>query len=156
MVVKEDGSKWACRTCLLGHRVSSCDHTGKSIPFSLYTTAEPLRVQTEGRPISQCQHCRTERNGRSAHVKCECGAKPFPKERCFYRHKVRSEVAQSIASTVAAVDGHPPSLQSMSPERTSLPNDCFTDKQHCCCPHGGKCICIGPKKERPGAMIPVR
>lgn len=82
-------------------------------------------------------------------MKCECGAKPFPKERCFYRHKVRSEVAQSIASTVAAVDGHPPSLQSMSPERTSLPNDCFTDKQHCCCPHGGKCICIGPKKERP-------
>lgn len=46
MVVKEDGSKWACRTCLLGHRVSSCDHTGKSVPLSLHTTAESLRVQT--------------------------------------------------------------------------------------------------------------
>lgn len=29
MVVKEDGTKWACQSCLKGHRVSGCTHTGK-------------------------------------------------------------------------------------------------------------------------------
>lgn len=138
-------------------RVQLRSHGQVHPSFSTYycwIVARPDRelflVPRKGRPISQCQHCRTERKGRSAHVKCECGANPFPGERCFYKHKAGSEVSQSIAFTAAAVDGHPPYLQSMSPERTSLPNDCFTDKQHCCCPHGGKCICIGPKRERPG------
>ncbi|KAH0175697.1 hypothetical protein KCU67_g13, partial [Aureobasidium melanogenum] len=117
-----------------------CDHTGKSIPFSLYTTAEPLRVQT----VNSFLYLGKVALSANANIVVPSGMDDLP------MHKVRSEVAQSIASTVAAVDGHPPSLQSMSPERTSLPNDCFTDKQHCCCPHGGKCICIGPKKERPG------
>lgn len=33
MVVKEDGTKWACQSCLKGHRVSGCTHTGKWPPL---------------------------------------------------------------------------------------------------------------------------
>lgn len=29
-----------------------------------------------------------------------------------------------------------------------MPNVCLTGEQHCCCPHGGKCICINAKKEQ--------
>jgi len=35
MVVKEDGTKWACSSCLKGHRVSGCTHTGLSFPPEL-------------------------------------------------------------------------------------------------------------------------
>lgn len=34
----------------------------------------PLQVvPKKGRPVSQCQHCRTMRKTRSAHIKCGCG-----------------------------------------------------------------------------------
>lgn len=46
MVIKQDGSKWACRTCLLGHRVSRCDHTGKWIRCSSHSAANLLHIQT--------------------------------------------------------------------------------------------------------------
>ncbi|OAA72553.1 hypothetical protein ISF_01626 [Cordyceps fumosorosea ARSEF 2679] len=34
----------------------------------------PLQhIKAKGRPVSQCNHCRSERKNRSAHVKCQCG-----------------------------------------------------------------------------------
>lgn len=138
MVVDKDGSKWACRTCLLGHRVSSCNHTDREL----------LPVPRKGRPVSQCQHCRIERKARSAHVKCECGAKPFPEERCSYLQKATPGDVQFTASATVLVDGRALSTHSMDLEPTSLSNDRFTNERHCCCPHGGKCICIDPKQEQ--------
>ena len=36
----------------------------------------PLQhINKKGRPVSQCQHCRTMRKARSSHVKCDCGEK---------------------------------------------------------------------------------
>jgi hypothetical protein len=32
-------------------------------------------INKKGRPVSQCQHCRSLRKARSAHVKCDCGEK---------------------------------------------------------------------------------
>ncbi|THX94813.1 hypothetical protein D6D03_09513 [Aureobasidium pullulans] len=115
MVVDKDGSKWACRTCLLGHR---------------------------------CQHCRIERKARSAHVKCKCRAKPFPKERCSYLQKATPRDVQFTASATVLVDGRALSTHSMDLEPTSLSNDRFTNERHYYCPHGGKCICIDPKQEQ--------
>ncbi|KAJ6439690.1 Copper fist DNA binding domain protein [Purpureocillium lavendulum] len=48
-----DGEKYACEACVRGHR----------------------HINKKGRPVSQCQHCRTMRKSRSAHVKCDCGEK---------------------------------------------------------------------------------
>lgn len=36
----------------------------------------PLQhINKKGRPVSQCQHCRSMRKSRSAHIKCDCGEK---------------------------------------------------------------------------------
>lgn len=32
-------------------------------------------IPPKGRPISQCNHCRSQRRNKSAHVKCDCGEK---------------------------------------------------------------------------------
>ncbi|PNY28078.1 Copper resistance protein CRF1 [Tolypocladium capitatum] len=60
-----DGEKYACEACVRGHRVSNCQHTDRPLQH----------INKKGRPVSQCQHCRTMRKSRSAHVKCDCGEK---------------------------------------------------------------------------------
>jgi len=58
-----DGQNYACEACVRGHRVRTCQHHER--PLKL--------VSKKGRPVSQCQHCRTLRRSRSVHVKCSCG-----------------------------------------------------------------------------------
>jgi hypothetical protein len=48
-----------------GHRVSNCQHSDRRLQH----------INRKGRPVSQCQHCRSMRKSRSAHVKCDCGNK---------------------------------------------------------------------------------
>ncbi|KAF9875968.1 copper fist DNA binding domain-containing protein [Colletotrichum karsti] len=60
-----DGEKWACEACVRGHRVSNCQHSDRPLQH----------INKKGRPITQCQHCRSMRKSRAAHVKCDCGEK---------------------------------------------------------------------------------
>ncbi|KAK3945659.1 hypothetical protein QBC46DRAFT_249282 [Diplogelasinospora grovesii] len=60
-----DGEKWACEACVRGHRVSNCQHHDRPLQH----------INKKGRPVSQCQHCRSMRKSRSSHVKCDCGEK---------------------------------------------------------------------------------
>ncbi|PFH59880.1 hypothetical protein XA68_11738 [Ophiocordyceps unilateralis] len=60
-----DGEKYACEACVRGHRVSNCQHSDRPLQH----------INKKGRPVSQCQHCRTMRKSRAAHVKCDCGEK---------------------------------------------------------------------------------
>ncbi|KUI69180.1 Copper resistance protein CRF1 [Cytospora mali] len=60
-----DGEKWACESCVRGHRVSNCQHAERPLQH----------INKKGRPVSQCQHCRSMRRSKSAHVKCDCGEK---------------------------------------------------------------------------------
>ncbi|RDA90414.1 hypothetical protein CP533_1041 [Ophiocordyceps camponoti-saundersi (nom. inval.)] len=60
-----NGEKYACDACVRGHRVSNCQHADRPLQH----------INKKGRPVSQCQHCRTMRKSRSAHVKCDCGEK---------------------------------------------------------------------------------
>ncbi|KIH91249.1 copper fist DNA-binding protein domain containing protein [Sporothrix brasiliensis 5110] len=60
-----DGEKWACEACVRGHRVSNCQHYDRPLQH----------INKKGRPVTQCQHCRSQRKNRSAHVKCDCGEK---------------------------------------------------------------------------------
>ncbi|KAH7196212.1 copper fist DNA binding domain-containing protein [Fusarium oxysporum] len=77
MISKEE--KFACESCIRGHRVAQCQHTDRPL----------LRVSRKGRPISQCTHCRSLRASRSVHTKCKCAStshqvmlKQFGRERC--------------------------------------------------------------------------
>ncbi|KAF2223459.1 E1-E2 ATPase-domain-containing protein [Elsinoe ampelina] len=119
MVVKEDGTKWACQSCLKGHRVSGCTHTDRPLQF----------VPKKGRPVTQCQHCRVERKKRSAHVKCDCGEKSHAaKEKCVH---LRDSDAQD----------------SVKKELGPVPESDESDEHTCCCHHGEKCTCSSIKKD---------
>ncbi|ORY35493.1 hypothetical protein BCR39DRAFT_510076 [Naematelia encephala] len=64
MVLIND-KKFACGTCIKGHRVSGCTHTDRPL----------FEVKKKGRPATQCQFCREKRKGpgASVHTKCQCG-----------------------------------------------------------------------------------
>jgi len=60
-----NGEKYACDACVRGHRVSNCHHSDRPLQH----------INKKGRPVSQCNHCRSARKARSSHVKCDCGEK---------------------------------------------------------------------------------
>ncbi|KAH8601362.1 hypothetical protein B0O99DRAFT_501571 [Bisporella sp. PMI_857] len=72
MLIK--GEKYACEACVRGHRVTNCQHSDRPLQH----------INKKGRPVSQCQHCRTLRKSRSAHVRCECGEKGHSKGACTH------------------------------------------------------------------------
>ncbi|THX50883.1 hypothetical protein D6C97_02835 [Aureobasidium pullulans] len=142
MVVKEDGTKWACQSCLKGHRVSGCTHTDRELFF----------VPKKGRPITQCPHCRAERKKRSSHVKCDCGEKSHSKEKCIHLREAEAKAAAAAAAAESGIplppsstsgEHHSPDLYPVAEESPS------SDEHRCCCPHGGKCICSSLKESSP-------
>ncbi|KAK4990032.1 hypothetical protein LTR50_002808 [Elasticomyces elasticus] len=118
MVLREDGTKWACHSCLRGHR---------------HADRELREVPKKGRPVTQCQHCRSERKKRSAHVKCDCGEKPHPKEKCIHLREAEQRQNGFL------VEG-----QNTTPEQG------LSDPKDCCCGHTGKCTCTTVKREASG------
>ncbi|KAF2837480.1 hypothetical protein M501DRAFT_168635 [Patellaria atrata CBS 101060] len=60
-----DGVKYACESCIRGHRVSGCTHTDRELKH----------INPKGRPVRQCEHCRSARKSKSQHAKCDCGEK---------------------------------------------------------------------------------
>ncbi|KAF7366276.1 ACE1 transcriptional factor [Mycena sanguinolenta] len=64
--------KYACETCIKGHRSSACKHTDRPL----------FEIKKKGRPVTQCEHCRELRKTKQVHVKCICEAKepPSPKD----------------------------------------------------------------------------
>ncbi|KAJ7301895.1 transcription factor [Mycena albidolilacea] len=61
--------KYACETCIKGHRSSACRHTDRPL----------FEIKKKGRPVTQCEHCRELRKTKQVHVKCICEAKePSP------------------------------------------------------------------------------
>jgi len=60
-----DGEKFACASCIKGHRVSGCNHHDRELHH----------INPKGRPVKQCEHCRGARKSKSHHAKCDCGEK---------------------------------------------------------------------------------
>ncbi|KAH9994387.1 copper fist DNA binding domain-containing protein [Russula vinacea] len=54
--------KFACESCIKGHRSSSCTHTERPL----------YEIKKKGRPVSQCERCRQLRNTKKVHSKCTC------------------------------------------------------------------------------------
>ncbi|OCH91157.1 hypothetical protein OBBRIDRAFT_545615 [Obba rivulosa] len=55
--------KYACESCIKGHRSSTCRHIGRPL----------YEIKSKGRPVTQCTHCRELRKTKQIHVKCTCG-----------------------------------------------------------------------------------
>ncbi|KAI0089846.1 copper fist DNA binding domain-containing protein, partial [Irpex rosettiformis] len=60
--------KFACESCIKGHRSSSCHHTERPL----------FEIKKKGRPVSQCEKCRELRKTKRVHSKCVCS--PTEKE----------------------------------------------------------------------------
>ncbi|KIY70231.1 copper-fist-domain-containing protein, partial [Cylindrobasidium torrendii FP15055 ss-10] len=58
--------KYACETCIKGHRSSACKHTTRPL----------YEIKKKGRPVTQCEHCRELRKRKQVHVKCICMSLP--------------------------------------------------------------------------------
>ncbi|KAF7986206.1 hypothetical protein HWV62_38634 [Athelia sp. TMB] len=54
--------KFACASCVKGHRSSSCKHTDRPL----------FEIKKKGRPVSQCEKCRELRQSKKMHSKCLC------------------------------------------------------------------------------------
>jgi len=65
-----NGQKFACDSCVKGHRVSNCNHYERELKL----------IAPKGRPVKQCDHCRTARKSKSHHAKCDCGSRKERKE----------------------------------------------------------------------------
>ncbi|KAG2196145.1 hypothetical protein INT47_006491, partial [Mucor saturninus] len=57
-----NGIKFACNTCVKGHRSSSCNHIERPL----------FEIRKKGRPVTQCAFCRDLRKTRQIHIKCTC------------------------------------------------------------------------------------
>ncbi|KAI7886127.1 copper-fist-domain-containing protein [Lichtheimia hyalospora FSU 10163] len=67
LIKDQDGvtRKYACTTCIKGHRSSKCEHTHRSL----------VEIKRKGRPVTQCNTCRELRVKKKMHIKCSCGNK---------------------------------------------------------------------------------
>ncbi|KAG2129801.1 copper fist DNA binding domain-containing protein [Suillus clintonianus] len=61
-MVHVNDKKFACESCIKGHRSSSCHHSERPL----------FEVKKKGRPVSQCTTCRELRNSKRFHSKCTC------------------------------------------------------------------------------------
>ncbi|KDR85229.1 hypothetical protein GALMADRAFT_233958 [Galerina marginata CBS 339.88] len=57
-----NSQKFACESCIKGHRSSSCHHTDRPL----------FEIKKKGRPVSQCTKCRELRQSKKYHSKCTC------------------------------------------------------------------------------------
>jgi len=106
-----DGVKYACATCIKGHRSTACQHSDRAL----------FVIKRKGRPITQCSHCRELRKTQKVHVKCNCNER-------------KREESVAVLPQGISVDGecHPASGDKTSVEALLNP---------CQCLNGAKCIC---------------
>ncbi|KAI9250167.1 copper fist DNA binding domain-containing protein [Phascolomyces articulosus] len=57
-----NGIKFACNSCIKGHRSSHCNHVERPL----------FEIRRKGRPVTQCAYCRDLRKTKQVHVKCVC------------------------------------------------------------------------------------
>ncbi|KAI6159473.1 copper fist DNA binding domain-containing protein [Pisolithus thermaeus] len=62
IMVFVNDKKYACESCIKGHRSSACGHTERPL----------FEVKKKGRPLSQCPKCRDLRQAKRVHSKCTC------------------------------------------------------------------------------------
>ncbi|KAJ3388636.1 hypothetical protein HDU92_001387 [Lobulomyces angularis] len=91
MVIVLFESKFACEKCIKGHRSSTCDHLRRDL----------LEVNSKGRPLTQCENCRTSRkSGKlvASHHTCICRAAAKGKK---YTSKLELNIKNDSANPVS-------------------------------------------------------
>ncbi|KAF7301280.1 ACE1 transcriptional factor [Mycena indigotica] len=137
MVLISD-KKYACETCIKGHRSSACKHTDRPL----------FEIKKKGRPVTQCEHCRELRKTKQVHVKCICEVKEPPSPTSL-PGKPKKKGTPVIPAEAAFPHGVPQELASDSEQGGSAPS-----LSGCSCNAGtGECHCCTPRT-RPSQRKP--
>ncbi|KAI1790070.1 hypothetical protein LXA43DRAFT_947696 [Ganoderma leucocontextum] len=131
--------KYACETCIKGHRSSSCKHTDRPL----------FEIKKKGRPVTQCEHCRELRKTRQIHVKCVCESKEITEEGPA---AFGSKVGTKLPARAAFPGGLPEELleasvasQPFSEGSDSEQSSDTTSGRGCCCKDTASCTCWTPR-----------
>ncbi|KAI8373769.1 copper fist DNA binding domain-containing protein [Blakeslea trispora] len=68
MVITVNGVRYACASCIRGHRVKNCVHQDREL----------IALSKRGRRLTQCNHCRDLRKTNNSHIKCTCATSNSP------------------------------------------------------------------------------
>lgn len=130
------GNKYACETCIKGHRSSTCKHTDRPL----------FEIKRKGRPVTQCDHCRELRKTKQIHVKCVCEVKEEPAvaPSC---HSKKASHKQLGSATFP--NGLPQSLETSATPSTEGVSSDSDHGSGCCCATGVQCPCWTPRKHAP-------
>lgn len=85
--IVKDGQKWACRSCITGHRSSKCTHADRDL----------FPIAKKGRPSSHCKVCR------EAGIPSSSDEPPPPGCTCQAKRKARSSIP-SIPGSISPDD----------------------------------------------------
>ncbi|KAF9074487.1 copper fist DNA binding domain-containing protein [Rhodocollybia butyracea] len=126
--------KYACETCIKGHRTSGCRHTSRPL----------YEIKKKGRPITQCSHCRELRAKRQVHVKCIC-PKEEREERVFLRGLNRT------LQKPAFPNGLPSAIE------TSVASQLSSESMSSDSEYGADCLCSSwrPSNRRKDTKTPA-
>lgn len=137
MVLVSD-KKYACETCIKGHRSSACKHTDRPL----------FEIKKKGRPVTQCEHCRELRKTKQVHVKCSCGSQdqgtPGTHEASHSK-----KGTPKLPATAAFPHGLPEALETLAtllPASDDSDHSGETSPTGCRCSSGGPCNCCVPRK----------
>jgi len=132
-------TKYACETCIKGHRSSTCKHTDRPL----------FEIKRKGRPVTQCDHCRELRKTKQVHVKCLCELKEDPTKAVTPTSKKRSSC--KVPEIAAFPNGLPEALEASVTLQLHA-EGLSSDSDHasgCACKSGGNCNCCTRRKSAP-------
>ncbi|KAJ7889617.1 copper fist DNA binding domain-containing protein [Mycena leptocephala] len=141
--------KYACETCIKGHRSSACKHTDRPL----------FEIKKKGRPVTQCEHCRELRKTKQVHVKCICEAKEPPSPTAPKKKGTPTlpahaafphGVPEGSGSTTSDSDHGGSSLLSASAKGLGCTCKVFGGECHCCTPR----IRPGRRRSEPAPAAP--
>ncbi|KAH9931976.1 uncharacterized protein B0H18DRAFT_988990 [Fomitopsis serialis] len=148
--------KYACESCIKGHRSSTCQHIDRPL----------YEIKKKGRPATQCEHCRELRKTKQVHVKCMCASKDSLNDSVVHNpasgpSTVR-EGNSKISASAAFPSGLPPEVLGASVALHSAISDgSDSENSHVSpalseCDHSGKCDCATTRGLRHKGKAPVR
>ncbi|KAG1743749.1 copper-fist transcription factor [Suillus paluster] len=130
--------KYACETCIKGHRSSACKHTDRPL----------FEIKKKGRPVTQCEHCRELRKTKQVHVKCSCGSQDQGAPGAHEASHSKKGTPK-LPVTAAFPHGLPEALETLAtllPSSDDSDHSGETSPTGCRCSSSGSCNCCVPRK----------
>ncbi|GLB40007.1 putative ace1 transcription factor [Lyophyllum shimeji] len=135
-----NGNKYACETCIKGHRSSTCRHTDRPL----------FEIKKKGRPITQCDHCRELRKTKQVHIKCMCEAKEeHPVNQSSGTKKGHTKIPDCATFPLGLPEALGASVAPPTSTGASSDSDHGGMTSNCSCKTGGECNCWTPRKSAP-------